>query len=199
MRGKRSLRRAVPREFRCRDCPSCSSTLPGPVNDALVCIGEYCCTKGRRPRKLKDRNRRGVPDWCPLRKDPCELRIYGFRNADEQALHILLCGGVKRELSPSASRYAVIHEGTSPLSAKEFWRKLETERDAELLGLPVELYSVVEIDDGLKPVCFYKTIDGYEPAPLFDRERAQKDRWEGGTDKLPASSLCGDRKEDHNG
>lgn len=93
----------------------------------------------------------------------------------------------------------MIHEGTSPLSAKEFWRKLEIERDTELLGLPVELYSVVEIDDGLKPVCFYKTIDGYEPAPLFDRERAQKDRWEGGTDKLPASSLCGDRKEDHNG
>ena len=37
---------------------------------------------------------------------------------------------------------------------------------------------VVEIDDGIKPVCFYKTKNGFEIAPFFDTARARKNRKE---------------------
>lgn len=39
----------------------------------------------------------------------------------------------------------------------------------------VELYQVVEIDDGLKPVCFYLTPNGYQMETLVDPNKTKKE------------------------
>ena len=36
----------------------------------------------------------------------------------------------------------------------------------------------IEIDDGLKPVCFYKTENGLVIAPTFDKAKARADKKE---------------------
>lgn len=80
---------------------------------------------------------------------------------------------------PTASRYAMAYEGTSTLSPREFWLKLLTQKDVELLGRVVEVKSVVEIDDGLAPHFFFKTEEGYTRCQCFDAERARANRMEG--------------------
>ena len=80
---------------------------------------------------------------------------------------------------PMASRYAVAYEGTTKHSPREFWLKLLTQKDAELLGRSVKVKSVVEIDNGLDPCFFIKTEEGYTRCWIFDAERARANRMEG--------------------
>ena len=43
----------------------------------MMHMGERFCTGGKRARKFKRSDPKiYVPDWCPTRKKPCELRVY---------------------------------------------------------------------------------------------------------------------------
>lgn len=80
---------------------------------------------------------------------------------------------------PTASRYAMAYEGTTTLSLREFWLKLLTQKDTELLERVVKVKSVVEIDDGLAPCFFFKTEEGYTRCRSFDADRARTNCMEG--------------------
>lgn len=83
--------------------------------------------------------------------------------------------------SPAGHRYALRFEGTTQLSPCEFWGRCELEPAADLLSLQIELYEVLEIDDGLEPVYFYRTESGLVLERSFDRARAQSPAvWKGG-------------------
>jgi hypothetical protein len=54
------------------------------------------------------------------------------------------------------------------------------EPSQELLHVPVNQYDVVEIDDGIQPVFFFKTGHGYKLAPFFNATAARKNHKEDG-------------------
>lgn len=147
----------------------------------MMHCGEHFCTGGKRARRFKKSEPKlRVPDWCPRRKNPCELRVYALKNADEWRLHSLLDEGIGEGFSPSASRYALRFEGTTELSPYEFWKQCELEPAAALLPIQVELYEVLEIDDGLKSVFFYQDRTGLRLQRFFDTEQAQKNVYQEG-------------------
>ena len=64
------------------------------------------------------------------------------------------------------------------LTPQEFWNSCQNEPSTELLAADIPLYSVVEIDDGLAPAFFYKTMDGFRMVSRFNTERALANRME---------------------
>jgi hypothetical protein len=82
------------------------------------------------------------------------------------------------DISPQPSHYCVEHEGTTELTPRHFWEELEEHYISELLQVPVQTHWIVEIDDGLKPVCFYKTEKGCEIVPFFDTAKARANKKE---------------------
>lgn len=116
---------------------------------------------GKRDPKVQ------VPGWCPRRISPPVLRIYDFRSANDWACQTIL------KLSPLAHRYCVTFEGTIELSAKAFWNQCSKDRYGSQLPIPVPLSGIVEIDDGIQPVCFYHTDRGYELLEGFDTAAAR--------------------------
>lgn len=156
------------------NCASCDNSYFHEESTAVIRKGvrlqpfEHYCLGCKRPRlfRTKDPKQR-VPAWCPRRKNPCELRIYGFKNADTWMLHEQLCKSVGKEISPTPHRYAVRHEQTIPFSPYDFWRRCESGPESELLPVSVALHEVVEIDDGVRPAFFYKTERGYRVAYGF--------------------------------
>lgn len=162
----------------CVGCPDSfryEGSIPMKQHGVMMHLGERYCIGGRKARRF----RRGdptvyVPAWCPKRKSPCELRIYGFKSQDDWMLHTMLCQELGHAISPSANRYAVDFELRTELTPPEFWRRCDTEPIGELLHVAVHRYQVVEIDDGLKPCFFYKTDEGFEYCPQFDAQTARK-------------------------
>ena len=141
-------REPAPQEYTCRNCPEryyhavpASQKLKG----LIMRFGECYCTLPKRAKHLKghDLSRR-APEWCPKRKVPNTLRIYYYRNPETYVLDNVLHHGFAFIPLPTASRYAVAYEGTTKHSPREFWLKLLTQKDAELLGRSVKVKSVVE-------------------------------------------------------
>ena len=134
--------------------------------------GEHFCTCGKRARKFKPSDPKAkVPEWCPKRKTPCELRVYEFKSADAWYLHEMLCRDLKKEIDPSGYAYAVACEGHTELTPKAFWERCSDDR--KLLGVEIRHQNVVEIDDGLSPVSFFKTNKGYRILVAFNTEVAR--------------------------
>ncbi len=79
---------------------------------------------------------------------------------------------------PEARRYMVTLESHTILTAAEFWKRCQSECPEDVLSVKIPLYGVVEIDDGLRPVCFYNA--GRECAILaaFDATAARKNKAE---------------------
>ena len=135
--------------------------------------GEHFCTGGKRARKFKSSDPKvKVPEWCPKRKTPCELRVYEFENADAWYLHKMLCRDLKKEIDPSGYDYAVAYEGYTEVTPKAFWEHCNDDR--ELLGVEIHRLNVVEIDDGLSPRCFFKADSGYRVLALFNTAAARR-------------------------
>lgn len=157
--------------LRCPDHLYCTSPSPVKQKGAIMHFGEQFCTGGKRARRFQRRDpKKRVPSWCPKRKTPRELRIYGFKDTESWLLHEQLCHSLKHEISPEGRRYAVKHELTTDLTAREFLKRCVQESDVALLGVDIPMHSVVEIDDGLQRICFYKTLDGYRYEPFFRTE-----------------------------
>lgn len=162
-------------------CSECKSHLhymePMPVKQKGVTMhfGERFCLGGKKPRRFgRSDPKIYVPSWCPKRKVPSELRIYGFKSTEAWMMHHDMCQHLGKAIAPSAFRYAVVFELHTPLTPREFAKRCNEESDAETLGVAVHRYYVVEIDDGIKPTFFYKTDKGYELLALFDAETARK-------------------------
>lgn len=154
-----------------------TNLTPAKQLGTIMRCGEQFCTGGKRARRFRSRDpKRRVPDWCPKRKTPRELRVYGFTDTRAWLLHEQLCHSLKQEISPEGRRYAVTYAATTDLTAKEFSLRCLEESDAKLLGKEVPLHYVVEIDDGLQTRCFYKTLDGYRYEPFFNTELARSNQ-----------------------
>lgn len=148
-------------------------------NGVMMHPGETFCLGAKKARRFRPRDPKiYVPSWCPIKKSPHELRIYGFKSQNDRFMHDMLCHSLNQKLSPEARRYAVECELTTELSAAEFWKRCDLEPWDELLPAAVHLHQVVEIDDGIQPVCFHRTEYGYEYASFFDTAVARKNKKE---------------------
>lgn len=140
-----------------------------PMKDRGVTMypGGHYCIAGKCAHRFsaKDPVTR-VPKWCPKRKSPCELRIYGFINEQARMMHTFLSDDLKGDKHPSEHHYGLRFETAVDLTPHEFWRRV---RKGEELSLPTEtrLFEIVELDDGLTSACFYLTRTGYRIEPLF--------------------------------
>lgn len=56
---------------------------------------------------------------------------------------------------PYPSRYALRYEGDSPYMAMEFSKQIKKHPLAELLSMQLLPYEILEIDDGIRPYCFF--------------------------------------------
>ena len=163
-------------------CANCGCYLryledpPRKQNGVMMHMGDRFCLGGKRARRFRRSDPKiYVPSWCPKRKSPCELRVYRFKNRNEAALHSSLSLSLGRAISPEARRYAVEYDLTTTLTPKEFWNGCcHHKSDAELVGAAVHQYHIVEVDDGILPVCFYKVDGKYQILRGFDTETARK-------------------------
>lgn len=166
----------------CRDCPFnylFAENMPRKQNGVLMKPGErYCLGKKKAIRFRAKGPKKYPPAWCPKRKSPCEVRVYGFKSVRDWYFHNRLCLDLGKDILPEASRYYVEQESKTELTPRRFWEALEEKSLSELLPVTVSKYEVIEIDDGLKPVCFYKTENNLVIAPHFDTARAKVNKKE---------------------
>lgn len=166
------------REPTCYGCPSrllYEGNFPVKKQGINMKPGESYCTYERKARRFMKRDPvTRVPAWCPKRLTRRKMRIYGFKDVGEWLLHERLCCDLGRDLSPEGRHYAVEQEMDTDLTAKEFLERSVSETDAQLLsGVTLSKYQVLEIDDGLQPVFFYKTAHGYVYEPFFNAKAAE--------------------------
>ena len=137
----------------------------------------YCVCK--RPRRFSGKaSRPRVPDWCPRRKHPCELRIYDFKSTRDRMMHTLFHCETGKVATPEPRRYSVAYEGQKELTPRNFWLACGKVPAVELIGQDVRRYSIVEIDDGLRPYCFYRLESCFIPLPYFHTETARNNAME---------------------
>ena len=163
----------------CRSCPLYYvHSWATPIIDRGVVLhyGDRACKGGkgkvRRFRPGDPKNK--VPSWCPKRKSPCELRVYGFKSTNDWLLHEMMCRDRGANYAPIDRRYAVVFELETELTPREFSQRCNTEPDAQTIHVAVHSHWVVEIDDGIQPVCFYKHEGRYNVISGFDTKIARK-------------------------
>lgn len=169
-----------PKKPACTLCPdnyTYGDFTPMRKMGVMMHLGERFCTGGKKARRFKRSDpKAGVPDWCPRRKNPCELRVYTYKSSFDWWMHDRLCHELGKELPPEGHRYALAHKLTTELSPRDFWKRCDLEPSIGLLSVEVRPHDVVEIDDGLKPVFFHKTEMGYQLLSHFDADWARKNK-----------------------
>jgi len=172
----------APRRPTCIGCPHKimhESPIPMKKMGVMMHMGEWFCVGGRKARRFKRSDPKlYTPDWCPKRKNPCELRVYTYKSSEDRLMHAMLSSSLHQELSPEGYHYALKQKLHTELTPRKFWEQFCCESSAEPLSADVELHDVVEIDDGLKPVFFYKSEQGYQVVPHFNAETARKNKRE---------------------
>lgn len=169
-----------PRKPLCSDCP-CSLYYEDPIPkrqfNVMMRMGEHYCIGGKQAKRFKKSDPKiYIPSWCPKRKNPCELRVYGFKTEEDKLMHMLLCYSVGQAISPSESRYTLEHSSHTKLSPSEFWKQCDLEPVENLIPVKVGLYQVLEIDDGLQPAFFYQTEQGLQYLSSFKSDAIRKNR-----------------------
>lgn len=166
-------------------CTGCSHNLH--FGDAIskkqfgvmMHCGEHFCTGGKRARRFKRSDPKfKAPAWCPMRKTPCELRVYALKSSQDWYMHHLLSNDSNDPVHIPEYRYALVASSEIELTPQEFWKRCQSEPWTNLLHIEIPLYSVVEIDDGLLPAFFYKAVDGLKLVPYFNAEKARANRME---------------------
>lgn len=124
-----------------------TKSIPTKQMGVMMHMGERFCTGGKRARKFKRSDPKiYVPDWCPKRKKPCELRVYCFKNKNEWRLHEILCHDLGMDISPDSWRYAPLYELHTDLAPQEFAKICNDAPDAETLHVAVHRHYVVVTD-----------------------------------------------------
>ena len=131
----------------------------------LTCQGfeRYCggFPEKRKPKRFwKTDPQWKAPKWCPRRKTPAVYRVYHYKNDGSMLLSNALLHfdgkGHGATAFVSDRHYALVAEGTTQLSARQFLTSSHQQPASTLLDYPDLVYgNVVEIDDGLRPCCFY--------------------------------------------
>ena len=98
------------RKVTCSECKShlhYMENMSVKKNGVTMHFGDRFCMGGKKPRKFgRGDPKIYVPTWCPKRKVPSELRIYGFKSVEQWMLHHDMCEQLGTDISPSAFRYA---------------------------------------------------------------------------------------------
>ena len=153
--------------------------VPKKQYGVMMHTGEHYCTGGKRARRFKRGDPKiAVPQWCPKRKNPCELRIYELKSVQDRQMFLCLSGDPDDPFYISEHRYALASSTKIELTPQEFWKCCQNGPYTELLDADIPLYSVVEIDDGLALAFFYRTADGLRIVPHFNTEKALANRME---------------------
>ena len=173
-----------PRMSNCVLCPHnlyYSDAIPMRKQGVMMHLGERFCLGGKKARRFKRSDPKiSVPVWCPKRKVPCDLRVYGFKSFRDEWMHFELCRSFGKVCPPEERRYAMLYEGRTELSPRDFWERCETMPDPVegLLEGSVGLYQILEIDDGLEPVFFCMTEQGFKLLHSFNAEIARRNKLE---------------------
>ena len=176
--------RTTVKEFRCSTCPY-RFTLTGqfPVREGGVQMlpGRTYCKGGKKYRAFRSHDRKSLPPlWCPKRKTPCEFRIYTYKDTNTCYLHRLLHQG--ESVPPSGYQCAVRLSGTLDMTPAAFFSMSKEKSATELLGVQVNSGEIVEIDDGLKPCCFYVECGEIQYLPYWNAEKARENHYQGITE-----------------
>ena len=103
------------------------------------------------------------------------MRVYCYKDTDAWFLRFLFeQDGAHR--SAHGYEYAVRHECSTELTAKGFYESTEHKLISDVLGFPVQVNEVIEIDDGLRPYFFVVHEYGVELLAYFDRDCARKNK-----------------------
>jgi len=80
---------------------------------------------------------------------------------------------------PRGYEYALRAEGNTDMTPAMFAKALKDQLPSKILGIPIHMDDVIEIDDGLRPYFFYVTDKNVEVLCLFDKVAALKNQYEG--------------------
>ena len=76
--------------LRCPSCTGCphdlyfGEAIPKKQFSVMMHCGEHFCTGGKKARRFKRSDPKiAVPQWCPKRKSPCELRVYALKSIQD--------------------------------------------------------------------------------------------------------------------
>lgn len=166
-----------PTQTTCADCSFYAQnhwTATLECGGLLLQPGCRACLGGRRPRRFRSGDPKvALPAWCPRRKNPCDVRIYELKSSHDWFLHHALSTQLGHAITPAAHRYGLAATLQTELTALAFWKRAMPPSVASPLPVPIALYGVVEIDDGIHPVFFYQTAEGLELLSDFDAETAK--------------------------
>lgn len=136
---------------------------------ATLRFGDVYCDYGRKIIKFKGKKGVQVPEWCPKRISPPEIKLYRLKDEESWFFH-----SMSPEL-PLANHYSVEKKGNTLITAKRLYEELNNGTPAmELLGFAVKEYDIISIDDGLNPCYFYKYKSHYWS--IFFRPESAKKR-----------------------
>lgn len=144
-------------ELQCSQCEY-HQTMGHGLLETRYCGG---FPKRKKPKRFsKSDPKFKAPKWCPRRVWPPVCRIYSFANEQCQELDILTRNRFDPKhdqyISAFESRYKLRLETTLPMKAKEFLEAVEYGDAADfMIETDLQPGDVIEIDDGLKPYCFY--------------------------------------------
>lgn len=166
---------------RCANCPhyGChSGPVAQKVKGAFLRVGSRYCSGGKRIKVFKSSDPKVyVPSWCPCRKSPAELRVYCYKDSNSQYLRYLLeRDGIYS--TPSGYEYAMRYEGSTKLTARDFYEEIQQQPIKDVLGIQVKNGEVIEIDDGLVPYYFHVCEYGTDVFTRFDRDKARQNKLE---------------------
>lgn len=95
------------RKVTCSECKShlhYMENMSVKKNGVTMHFGDRFCMGGKKPRKFgRGDPKIYVPTWCPKRKVPSELRIYGFKSVEQWMLHHDMCEQLGTDISPLPS------------------------------------------------------------------------------------------------
>lgn len=152
MSKERKWRYRFPRPV-CGECPD-------------VChegVSKFCCGfPNRAPRRFRSSDPTiCVPKWCPKCIAPI-ARIYEIKDDQSFITHTMLRDmrdyGAQKYVEPYRHHYILRNEIKLPsyMTAKRFYESTQSDGICSILSeVNIELCSVIEIDDGLKPYRFY--------------------------------------------
>lgn len=139
----------------CGDCPHLQRA------GSLLCETRYCAWFKRRKPKRFGRSDPVLktPKWCPRRITPPVCRVHGFKDERSEYMDLLwrteYHTGRVNAISPSPSHYAPRIEIPLGMTAKQFFDAAQEGPLSDILPEKVSCGEIIEIDDGLRPYCFY--------------------------------------------
>lgn len=155
--------------------------IPKRVSGAALKYGQQYCRGGKKLRMFRPRDPKVYPPaWCPRRKDPAEYRVYSYMNAMVW-YHRRLFKEAGSPFTPSGYEYALRAEGSTGMAPAAFQKAVKGQPPSELLGIPIYMGDVIEIDDGLRPYFFFAMDKKVEVLCRFDKDSALKNHYEGTT------------------